>query len=234
MFTTILVQPIYNLFIAILGAVPGGDVGFAIIALTLLMRLVLYPVFAASIRTQMGMQAMQGDLDTLKDKHKNDKEALAKEQMALFKKHKVNPLSAFGALIIQLVVIIALYYALFREGFPVINMQLLYPFVHAPAAVSTMFFGVDLLVPHHIVIAALAAVSQFGAIWLTLSRTPLPQGTGDKAAAARMQQQMMLYMLPAVMAVTGYIFAGAVGVYFIATSVFSIGQEWVIKHQLRK
>ena len=89
MFETFLVQPIYNIFIALVGIVPQGDAGLAIIALTLIMRLVLYPVFTASIRTQMGMTAMQGDVELIKEKHKDDKEALAREQMALFKKHKV-------------------------------------------------------------------------------------------------------------------------------------------------
>ncbi len=234
MFTTILVQPIYNLFVAILGIVPGGDVGFAIILLTLLMRLVLYPVFTASIRTQMGMQAMQSDLDAIKEKHKGDKEALAREQMGLFKKHNVNPLAGFGALFIQLAVIIALYFALFREGFPTINLELLYSFVHAPGAVSTSFFGIDLLTPHHLVLALIVGATQYAAIWLTVSRTPQPKGSDDKAAAARMQQQMMLYLMPAVMTLTSYYFAAAVGVYFTASNLFSVAQEWLIRRQLRK
>src|SRR3989344_4851405 len=106
MFETFLVQPIYNIFIALVSVVPQGDAGLAIIALTLIMRLVLYPVFTASIRTQMGMTAMQSDVELIKEKHKNDKEALAREQIALFKKHKVNPLAGFGALFIQLGVLI--------------------------------------------------------------------------------------------------------------------------------
>ena len=234
MFETILVQPIYNLFIAAVGVKPHGDAGLAIIALTFLMRLVLYPVFTASIRTQMGMQAMQGDLDIIKVEHKDDKERLAREQIALFKKHKVNPLAGFLALFIQLVVLIALYFALFREHFPQIDTALLYPFVHAPSVVSTNFFGlIDLLTPHHLVLPLLVGATQFAAIWLTLGRTPSPQGGGDKAAVARMQQQMMLYFMPAVMVVTTYFFAAAVGVYFVATNLFSVGQEWLIRRELK-
>jgi YidC/Oxa1 family membrane protein insertase len=236
MFETFLVQPIYNVFVALVGAVPHGDAGLAIIALTCLMRLILYPVFTASIRTQMGMTAMQGDLDSVKEKHKNDKEALAREQMELFKKHKVNPLAGFGALFIQLAVIIALYYALFREGFPTINAHLLYSFVQMPAAVSTGFFGIlDLLTPHHIILALLVGITQYFAIRLTLGRTP-PSAKlhPDKAAVQRMQSNMMLYMMPAVMALTSYYFAAAVGVYFVTSNLFSLGQEWIIRRQLQK
>ena len=235
MFETFLVQPIYNIFIALVGIVPQGDAGLAIIALTLIMRLVLYPVFTASIRTQMGMTAMQSDVELIKEKHKDDKEALAREQVALFKKHKVNPLAGFGALFIQLAVIIALYFALFNEGFPVIKTSLLYSFVSAPGAVSTHFFGlIDLLSAHHILLAILVGASQYWAIYLTLGRTPVSHKDKDKAAVARMQQNMMLYFMPAVMAVTSYYFAAAVGVYFVASNLFSVGQEWLIRRQLQK
>lgn len=235
MFETILVQPIYNIFVALVGVVPQGDAALAIIAMTCLMRVVLYPVFTASIRTQMGMTAMQGDLDSIKEKHKDDKEALAREQMGLFKKHKVNPLAGFGALFIQLAVIIALYFALFREGFPAIDQTLLYSFVQVPATVSTGFFGIlDLLTPHHIFLAVLVGVTQYFAIRLTLGRTPpAAKLQADKAAVQRMQQQMMLYLMPVVMMVTSYYFAAAVGVYFVTSNLFSLGQEWLIRRQLQ-
>jgi len=235
MFETFLVQPIYNIFIALVSVVPQGDAGLAIIALTLIMRLVLYPVFTASIRTQMGMTAMQSDVELIKEKHKNDKEALAREQVALFKKHKVNPLAGFGALFIQLAVIIALYFALFNKGFPVIDTSLLYSFIPTPAAVSTRFFGIiDLLSAHHVFLAIIVGASQYWAIYLTLGRTPVNHKDKDKAAVARMQQNMMLYFMPAVMAVTSYYFAAAVGVYFVASNLFSVGQEWLIRNQYNK
>jgi len=233
MFETFLVQPIYNAFVALLGVVPQGDMGLAIIALTFVMRLVLYPVFTASIRTQIGMAAMQGDMEEIKEKYKDDKERQAREQMALFKKHKVNPLAGFGALFIQLAVIIALYFALFNEGFPDINEELLYSFVAIPTLISTSFFGlINLLTPHHVFLSLLVGISQYFAIWLTLGRTKAPANLHpDKAAVHRMQQQMMLYLMPAVMALTSYFFAAAVGLYFLAGNIFTLGQEWHIRRQ---
>jgi YidC/Oxa1 family membrane protein insertase len=236
MFDTFLVQPIYNLFIAIVGVVPHGDVGLAIITLTLLMRLVLYPVFTASIRTQMGMSAMQGDIEALKEKHKDNKEMLAREQMALFKKHKVNPLAGFGALFIQLAVMIALYFALFHGKLPAVDTAFLYPFVSVPAAISTSFFGLlDLLTPYHLFLAIIVALTQYAAIWLTIGRMPNPHPPGsDKAAIARMQNNLMLYFMPLVMGITSFSLAAAVGVYFVASNVFSLGQEWLIRRQLKR
>lgn len=234
MFTTFLVQPIYNLFVFLIGHMPQGDAVLAIIVLTLVMRAVLYPIFTSSIRTQMGMQAMQPDLDAAEAKYKNDKEALTRERMALLKKHKVNPFAGFGALIIQLVVLIALYFALFREGFPVIDQTLLYGFVGMPAQVSTVFFGLfDILTPHNIVLALLVGLTQYLAIRLTLRRTPSPTNP-EKEAAHKMQSAMMLYFMPALMAVVSYTFPAAVGVYFVTGNLVSLFQEWILMRQKQK
>lgn len=234
MFTTFLVQPIYNLFVFLIGLMPQGDAVLAIIVMTLIMRAVLYPVFTSSIRTQMGMQAMQPDLDAAEEKYKNNKEALTRERMALLKKHKVNPFAGFGALIIQLVVLIALYFALFREGFPAIDQTLLYSFVQMPAQVSTIFFGlVDIMASHHIVLALLVGATQYMAIRLTLRRTPSPTHP-DKEAAHKMQSAMMLYFMPALMAVVSYTFPAAVGVYFVTGNLVSLFQEWVLMKQNQK
>ncbi|MDB5225644.1 MAG: 60 kDa inner rane insertion protein preprotein translocase subunit YidC [Candidatus Adlerbacteria bacterium] len=228
MFTTFLVQPIYNLFVFLLGLMPQGDAGLAIVALTLFMRAVLYPIFTASIRTQMGMQAMQPELDAALEKYKDDKEALTRERMALLKKHKVNPFAGFGALIVQLVVLVALYFALFREGFPAIHTELLYSFVSVPAQVSTAFFGLmDLLAPKNIVLALLVGATQYLAIRLTLRRTPAPTHP-DKEAAHRLQSQMMLYFMPALMAGVSYFFPAAVGIYFVTGNLVSLFQEWML------
>jgi YidC/Oxa1 family membrane protein insertase len=235
MFQTYLVQPIYNVFMFLIAHVPHGDAGLAIIAMTLLMRAILYPVFTASIRTQMGMQAMQGELDVVSERFKNDKEALARERIALLKKYKVNPFAGVVALVLQLVLIIALYYAMFREGFPVVDQALLYPFVTAPTVISTNFFGfLNLLTPHHIVLAALVGASQYLAIRLTLMRTPAPQGASqDKVAAHQMQQQMMRYFMPALMAVFSYFFGGAVGLYFLTSNSVSLVQEILVRRQFK-
>lgn len=232
MFQTFLILPIYNAFVALIGLMPNADVGLAIIALTVLMRVVLYPVFTASIRTQMGMQAMQPEMDAAAEKYKKDPQALGRERLALMRKYNVNPLAGFGAIIIQFTLIIGLYYALFNQGFPEINPAFLYSWVQAPAAVSTSFFGlVDLLTPHHLLLALLVVASQYVAIRLTLSRTPLPPHGTDKHAAARMQQQLMLYFMPAMVGVISYFFPGAVGLYFVTGNLFSIAQEWLIRKQ---
>lgn len=233
MFETFLVQPIYNAFIFLTGLMPQGDAGLAIIVMVIILRLALYPVFTSQIKTQIGMAALQPELEIVKEKHKNDREKLAREQMALFKKYKVNPLSTIGALVIQLTVLIALYFALFREGFPIVEEGFLYSFVHAPAAISTTFFGLlDLLTSGHILLALLVGLSQYAAILLTVRRTPVSKSLApERAQMLQMQQNLMLYFMPALMAVFSFFFPGAVGLYFLVGNLISVGQEWLIKHK---
>lgn len=233
MFDAFLVQPIYNAFIFLTGIVPFNDAGLAIVAITVVMRVLLYPLYTSQIRTQMGMAALQPELEALKEKYKNDREKMAREQMTLFKRYKVNPLATILVLIIQLVVMLALYFALFHEKLPTVDTAFLYSFVEAPAHVSTTFFGVlDLLTPHHIVLAALVALSQYVAIALTLRRTPVSANLPpEKVQVQQMQQNLMLYFMPALMGVFSFFFPGAVGLYFLAGNVLSVGQEWLIKHK---
>ncbi len=237
LFTTFLTQPIYNGFIYLVGVMPQGDVGLAIIAVTLLIRIIFYPAFTSSIRTQMGMQAVQGELDAINKKYKDDKDERAKQTMQLFRDNNVKPLSGFLALLVQIPVFIALYFAFFKQGLPAVATNLLYPFVHAPAYVSTTFLGfVDLLLPHNIALAVLVGVSQYLVTYYSLGRvaggakTPLAP---EKAAAQKMQQRMMLYVLPALMATITYSLVAAVGLYFLATNAFSLLQEWIIRRQPR-
>ncbi len=236
MFQTYLVQPIYNVFIYLISLMPQGDVGFAIIALTLLVRAVFYPAFASSIRTQMGMQAVQGDIDEINKTYKDDATERGKRTMELLKKNKIRPFSSFLALLIQLPILFALYAAFFREGLPKIATQLLYSFVPVPQMVNMEFLGViNLGVNHNIFLTALVAALQYGVMWFSVSR--IKKGAKnvapEKEMAQKTQQQLMLYFFPILMGFVSYSLPAAVGLYFTVTNLVSIGQELLIQKQLK-
>lgn len=234
MFETLLIKPLYNGFIYLIGIL-GGNVGFAIIALTLILRAVFYPAFAASIRTQMGMQAAQAELDEINKKYKDNAQERAKHTLALYKEKKIRPFAGLVALLVQLPIFIALYFAFFREGLPRVAENLLYPFVPVPSSVDTTFLGVlDLLSSHNIVLAVLVGALQYVVAYLSMARistnvSALPK---ERQVAHRMQRNMMLYMFPALMAFISFTLPAAVGLYFVATNVISIGQEWLIRRQM--
>ncbi len=232
MFELLLIKPLYNAFVFLIGVVPGGDLGLAIIILTLIVRALFYPAFTASIRTQMGMQAVQGDLDEINRKYKDDPKARTERTMALFKEKKIRPLAGLLALFIQIPIFIALYLVFFREGLPNIETSLLYSFVSVPPVVQTNFLGfLDLLTAHNVILTALVGGTQFLVTRLSLARTPTKASTPEKEAAHRMQRNLMLYMLPGLMTVLTYTFPAGVGLYFLTGNLVSIAQEAYLKRQ---
>lgn len=234
MFETLLIQPLYNGFIALVLVMPGGDMGLAIIALTLIMRVVLYPVFTASLRTQMGLQAAQGELEVVNEKYKKNPEERMRKTRELFQKHNIRPLMGFAAIFVQFAVFIALYFALFREGFPEVDTTLLYAFVNTPATISTNFFGlIDLLQSRNAILALVVALTQYVTVRFTITRTAAASNLSpERAQAQRMQQSMLLYAMPVLMGVVSFFFLSAFGLYLAVGNLISLGQEWLIRKHL--
>lgn len=234
MFQTYLVEPIYNAFIFLIGVMPGGDVGLAIIVLTLIVRALFYPAFAANIRTTMGMQAIQGQVDEINKKYKDNPEERGRHTMALFKEHKIRPFASIVALVVQIPIFIALYFAFLREGLPNVSTDLLYSFVHAPETVNVQFLGVlNLLSTHVLLLALIVGGLQYLVAHFSLARTPQPSGSPERAVAHKMQRRMMQYFLPAVIATVSYTLPAAAGLYFAVGNLVSLGQEWLIRRQMR-
>jgi YidC/Oxa1 family membrane protein insertase len=107
------VNPIINLLVAFYKLfewlhIPG-PLGFAVIALTIIIRLLLYPLMAAQMKSAKKMQRLKPHLDALNVKHKDDKKALQQAQLDLYKEHGVNPAAGCLPLLIQMPVLIALY-----------------------------------------------------------------------------------------------------------------------------
>ena len=234
MFQTYLVEPLYNMFIFLIGVMPGGDVGLAIITLTLMVRIVFYPAFTASIRTQMGMHAVQGELDEINKLYKNNAEERGRRTMALFKEHKVRPFASIIALMVQIPIFLALYFTFLREGLPNISTNLLYSFVQAPTTINIEFLGIlNLLSTHVIPLAIVVGCLQYLVARYSFARTPQPGGWAkERTAAHHMQRRMILYFLPAIIAVVSYSLPAAAGLYFTAGNLISLGQEWLIRRSV--
>jgi len=239
-FTTYLIQPLYNLFVFLIGVMPGGDVGFALIVMTLLVRIIFYPAYTSSIRTQMGMAAVQGELDEINETYKDDPTEKAKRIMALYKERNIRPFSSFIAILAPIPIFIALYYSIAREGLPHIDTNLLYSFVHAPATVNVMFLGfLNLLAAHNIVLSLVVAFLQYLVVRLSITRTKKAGTTAkplaaDKAQAQAMQQNLMLYALPVLYVFIVYSLPAVAGLYFGVTNLISVGQELLIKRQIAR
>lgn len=241
MFETLLIKPLYNGFIALIGVVPGGDVGVAIILLTVLLRIVFFPVFSQGIRTQVIMRRINPELEAIKEKFKKDPAERAKRTMEVMKKHKARPFSSLLAALIQLPVFIALYIVFLREGLPELAPHLLYAFTPLPDLIQTNFLGLlQLTAAHNIALAVLVGLAQHLQGRLTFARssnTAAPEGLSkERQEMMRMQEgiqrTMFAYVLPVLMASITYSFPAVAGLYLLTSSLFSIGQEFYIKKRL--
>ncbi|MEK7452558.1 MAG: YidC/Oxa1 family membrane protein insertase [Patescibacteria group bacterium] len=238
LYHTYLFQPIFNLLIFLYNVIPGADVGFSIIALTIIIKFALWPLMSSSLKSQKAMQQLQPKLDALKAEHGTNKEALSKAMMALYQNEKVNPLASCLPIIVQLPVLIALYQVLLH-GFDGSLLDQLYPFVHNPGHINNMFLGLIDLSKNNGVLAVLAGAFQFVQTRMLMHRQPPKQvasskGAEDESMLASMNKSMM-YMMPLMTVVIGFNLPGGLTLYWVTVTLFSIAQQWwVFKQQDKK
>ncbi|PIX88058.1 MAG: hypothetical protein COZ30_01955, partial [Candidatus Nealsonbacteria bacterium CG_4_10_14_3_um_filter_36_16] len=91
LFKVILYQPLFNALVLLYQYLPGHDFGVAVIVLTILIRLILYPLMVQSIKSQKVLSELQPKIQEIQQKYKGDKEKQAKETMGLYQREKINP-----------------------------------------------------------------------------------------------------------------------------------------------
>ncbi len=219
-FFTLFYQPIFNLLVFLYNIVPNHDLGIAIIILTLIIRLVLYPLSKKSIKAQKELQNIQPEIEKLKEEYKDDKEKMGPELMALYKKHKINPFSSCFPMLVQLPFLIAIYRVFFdgltKEG----SMSALYSFVSNPGTLNPVAFGFLDLSEKSLIMALLAGAGQFWQSKMMINKK-------QKGQVNSMGTQMM-YFMPVITVVIGANFPSGLTFYWFLTTLFSVAQQYII------
>jgi len=114
MFTTIIVQPIFNLLVLITALVPGHNFGLSIIIFTVLVRLLMWPLVKKQLHHAQAMRSLQPELKKIKKAAAGDRQKESKMVMELYKEREINPFSSVGILLVQLPVLLGLYSGLKR------------------------------------------------------------------------------------------------------------------------
>jgi YidC/Oxa1 family membrane protein insertase len=112
MFTTIIVQPIFNLLVLIYALIPGHNFGLAIIIFTILVRLMLWPLVRKQLHHAKALRALAPELKRIKASAKGDRQKETQLTMELYKERQINPFSSLGILLVQLPILIGLYIGL--------------------------------------------------------------------------------------------------------------------------
>lgn len=231
LYQTILYQPLFNVLITLYNHVPGKDIGLAIIILTILIRLILWPLFGFAIKSQRTLQLMQPKVDEIKKKYNNDKEKMAPALIELYSKEKINPTASCLPLLIQLPILITVYHV-FKNGLTNGGFESLYSFVQNPGHINTMAFGiVDLGVPS-LVLAVAAAIAQFVQTWMMMKKVgPVKKDESKEIDPAAMAQQMsrnMAYIMPIMTVWIGMKLPGGLALYWLVMTLVSALQQLVL------
>lgn len=237
--STVFYEPIYNLFVALLLFIPGHSLGWAIVIITIAIRLVLLVPQHHMLTSQKKLQVIQPKIKALQAKYKDDQAKLGMEMLELYKKEGVNPMGSCLPLLIQMPILIGLYWVVSGIG-DSSNFYHLYSFFSTfdPNSINTKFFGLEL---HQVggimggIFALILALIQWIQAKLSFSYNPPPEKKTETTEEEKnpaeamldpdMMKNMMLYMFPVMIGVSAFFFPLGIGLYWFIGTLFVIGQQ---------
>lgn len=236
-FNVIFTDPIFNGLMLLYHLF--GDFGLAIIVLTLIIKLILFPLTLQNLKSMKAMQALQPELQKIRKQYAKDQQAQLQKTQALYKEYGVNPAAGCLPMLVQLPVLYGLFYAIRAlfgtKDVHVIN-SMLYPFVaHFTAFPDTNLRWFTFINPHWYISLAqpdpthvlpiLAGLATFIQLRMSQPKTAANTSTNDPSAQS---MKMMQYMMPIITVVFGWTFAAGLAVYWTTSSLFQAVQQYFV------
>jgi len=186
----------------------GGNYGWAIIIVTIIVRLAILPLMIKQTKSSKAMQALQPELTALRQKYSSKdqktQQLLQQETMALFQKHGVNPMAGCFPLIIQMPILIGFYHAISRT--------------REIAQGSFLWFDLGEKDPYYI-LPIVAGITTF------IQQKMMMAGTANQNP----QMAMMVWMMPIMIVIFAFNFPSALSLYWVVGNIFMIVQTYFIK-----
>lgn len=221
-FKIIFYYPLLNLLVALYDST--GSFGLSIIFLTVFVRAFLFYFSKNAVISQKKMAELQPELKKIQEKHKDNKAEQTKAIMEFYKINKFNPFSSFLPILIQMPILISLYYV-FLKGIKFIGAQDLYTFISLPQSIDFHFLGFfDLAHPSKI-LALLAGASQFLQSKYTMN-IQKPAASGEFSSIMNYQ---MMYFFPVLTFLIGLSLPAGLALYWIVGALFSVLQQLIIE-----
>jgi YidC/Oxa1 family membrane protein insertase len=184
--------------------------GLAIVGLTFITRIVILPLSVKQIRSMRHLQAHAPELKALQERYKGDKERLQREMMRFYRENEINPLASCWPLLLQLPVFLSLFYLLRSDSFT----------EDVQAAPPVGFLFVDDLTEK-------ATGAELAVLIALFIGTQIAAGLVMAARIDR-QQRIIMFALPLVFAPFIASFPAGLAIYWIATNIWTLGQQWVV------
>lgn len=232
---TFFFDPVYNGLVFFIDIIPGGDVGLAIVCITLVVKFILLPLSLKAARTQKVMRELEPKLKEIREKFKDQREEQARAMMDVYREAGLNPFASILLLFIQIPIVISLYWAVSQGGgvpLPAINTELLYSFIPVPETANMIFLGIVNIAEKSLPLALLAGGTQFIYARMAIP-APEPRKEGAepdfKADFARSMQTQMRYLMPIIIFIVAYTISAAIALYFTVSNIAMIAQEFMVR-----
>ncbi|MEK7094326.1 MAG: YidC/Oxa1 family membrane protein insertase [Patescibacteria group bacterium] len=221
LYHVLLYQPLVNALVFLYNSVAFGDLGVAIVILTIATRLLFFPLFQQMMRQQAILQKLKPEIDKIEKEFKGDPEKKGRAQMALYKEHKVNPFSMIFVLILQVIILIPLF-QIFHGAPGTLAAKELYSFITAPEVFNHSFLGLIDLKAQSIILIVLASIFQLaqGYLSLAIQKNPAPGS------------RQMTLIAPVIIIAVLWTSPAAVWLYLLASNIFSLGQQIIVNREL--
>lgn len=225
-------QPILNVLTFLYNNT--ADLGVAIILLTVVIKLALWPLSQKAIKSQAELQAIQPKLDEIKKKYADNKAELGQATMNLYKEHKINPLSSCLPLLIQLPFFFAVFKVL-RSGLQQ-DLGLVYSFLAKPDNLNALSFGFMDLSKPVIYLAVLAGLAQFVQSKMMLAKQKnanISKNIKEEDNMANIMSKQMTYIFPVVTVVIGVSLPGGLTLYWFIFTLITILQQALVLNKTK-
>ena len=208
-----------------------GNYGYAIILLTILVRIVFFPLNQYSMKSMGKMKSWGPEIENLKTRFKDDKQQLQKEMMKLYKVNGVNPASSCFPILIQIPIFFSLYKLL------LLDLAMRHsPFIWVwkdlsakdPLTIFNLFGLLPYSVPSFLEIGLLP-VLMGSSMWLQMKLSPQPSGSDDMQ---KMQKKIFMFM-PLFLTVILAPFAAGLILYWVCTNILTIIQQYIINRSIK-
>ncbi len=234
LYNLVLYQPLFNGVIFLYNILPGQDFGLAIIALTVFIRLIFFPLTVKTLVSQRALSRVSPKMKEIKEKFKHDTQAQSAAIMRLYKENNINPLSGCLPLLIQLPILIALYQA-FGAGFKTESLGLLYSFIENPQQVNAVSLGFIDITKRSVLLALITGCFQF--VQLKQNQAIMGQGAKNQVGGQQKELQalnnQMLYFFPVMIIIIGWNLPAGLLIYWLTTTLFSMGEQAYIRRKYR-
>ncbi len=220
-------DPIVNVHSQVVSAIdkPVGNLGWSLIILAALIRLVFWPLNTAQFKAFLSMQKVAPQLKRLQERYKDDRQKLQAEQMALYKEHKVNPLAGCWPMLVQYPVIISVYYVVMNHKADFSKQHWLWiggsfsRALSAPSIFGHPILAASLALPDLIFIVLYALSMYFSVRYVSMPATDPQQAQ---------TQRMMAVISPVMLGFLGwrYGWPSAMVLYWFAYNIFTMGQQF--------